>query len=81
MTENADVLYTYEFDVQIAEEDVRDGIAPAWEIVVAALAAEVRALRLAAQKHDEALRLWRDEGLALMGKMGQLQREERELLK
>ena len=40
-----DVLKTYEFHVQIAEEDVRDGDANPWERVVADLAAEVRRLR------------------------------------
>jgi hypothetical protein len=42
---NADVLVRYEFHVQIAEADVRDGDANPWERVVVALAAEVRALR------------------------------------
>jgi len=38
-----DVLKTYEFYVKIAEEDVRDGDATAWEGVVAAFAAALRA--------------------------------------
>jgi hypothetical protein len=40
-----DVLKTYEFHVQVAEEDVRDGDANPWERVVADLAAEVRRMR------------------------------------
>jgi len=39
------VLEQYEFHVQIAEEDVRDGDATPWERVVAGLAAELRRLR------------------------------------
>jgi hypothetical protein len=57
MTHTTDVLKTYEFHVQIAEEDVRDGDATPWERVVAALAAEVRLLceKLAAQEPDATL--------------------------
>ena len=40
-----DVLKTYEFHVQIAEEDVRDGDATPWERVVAAFASTIRELR------------------------------------
>lgn len=40
-----DVLKRYEFHLQIAEEDVRDGDANPWERVVAALAAEARTLK------------------------------------
>ena len=40
-----DVLEQYEFHVKIAEEDVRDGDATAWERVVAGLAAALRAER------------------------------------
>lgn len=45
MTDTIDVLETYEFHVQISEEDVRDGDATPWERVVAAFAAEIRLLR------------------------------------
>lgn len=62
MTVDADVLETYEFYVQISEEDVRDGDAGPWERVVAALAAEVRALRETLAESsvttDDALRAW-----------------------
>jgi len=40
-----DVLKTYEFHVQIAEEDVRDGDATPWERVVAAFASTIRELQ------------------------------------
>jgi chromosome segregation ATPase len=40
-----DVLEQYEFHVQIAEEDVRDGDATPWERVVAAFASTIRELR------------------------------------
>jgi len=40
-----DVLKTYKFHVQIAEEDVRDGNANPWERVVTGLAAALRAER------------------------------------
>lgn len=62
MTDTTDILVKYQFHIQIAEEDVRDGDANPWERVVAALAAEVRALRerLALQEAD-ATRLWTDE--------------------
>ena len=40
-----DVLEQYEFHVQIAEEDVRDGDATPWERVVAAFASTIRELQ------------------------------------
>ncbi len=57
MTDTTDALAKYEFHVQIAEEDVRDGDATPWERVVAVLAAEIRGLRekLALQEPDAAL--------------------------
>lgn len=57
MTDTTDALSKYEFYIQIAEEDVRDGDATPWERVVAALAVEVRTLRerLAAQEPDATL--------------------------